>query len=230
MKVSFKPLCIALPVQAMDYTVIKAVCTELSTKLTPAKIEKIVQADRFTLLIGIRTVEQSGWLRLCWNPACAHISVGDPPDGVPSIAEAFSFGEQLRYLLKGLAIIEVCQLDLNFWMYGDLIHTVIFRFMKVICTTRISSFLVFFCIKDWFLNCLGDTLTLYHKFVTSATCNISCDDGSYEEHLLSMYEVWKQRLMCWERFCMDSKCFFLSHSTVLWCWCRCEFRKSGRGW
>lgn len=94
-------------VQAMDYTVIRAVCEELSTKWTPAKIEKIVQVDRFTLLIGIRTVEQSGWLRLCWNPACSHITVGDMPGGVPSIAEAFSFGEQLRYLLKGLAIIEM---------------------------------------------------------------------------------------------------------------------------
>ncbi|KAG0581923.1 hypothetical protein M758_3G020500 [Ceratodon purpureus] len=103
----FSAVTVTAKVQAMDYTVIKAVCTELSTKWTPAKIERIVQADRFTLLISIRTVEESGWLRLCWNPACAHISVGDPPGGVPSIAEAFSFGEQLRYLLKGLAIIEV---------------------------------------------------------------------------------------------------------------------------
>jgi hypothetical protein len=109
-------LCVALAVQAMDYTVIKAVCTELSTKWTPAKIERIVQADRFTLLICIRTLEDSGWLRLCWNPACAHVSVGNAPGGVPSIAEAFSFGEQLRYLLKGLAIIEVCELELSFWM------------------------------------------------------------------------------------------------------------------
>lgn len=70
-------------------------------------MEKIVQPDRFTLLIAIRTLEESGWLRLCWNPACAHVSVGDPPGGAPSIAEAFSFGEQLRHLLKGLAIIEV---------------------------------------------------------------------------------------------------------------------------
>jgi predicted ribosome quality control (RQC) complex YloA/Tae2 family protein len=114
-------LCVAVcnPVQAMDYTVIKAVCTELSTKWTPAKIERIVQADRFTLLIAIRTVEDSGWLRLCWNPDCAHVSVGDPPGGVPSIAEAFSFGEQLRYLLKGLAIIEVCELELKIsgWLF-----------------------------------------------------------------------------------------------------------------
>lgn len=66
-----------------------------------------MQPDRFTLLIAIRTLEESGWLRLCWNPACAHVSVGDPPGGAPSIAEAFSFGEQLRHLLKGLAIIEV---------------------------------------------------------------------------------------------------------------------------
>lgn len=91
----------------MDYTVLKAVCSELSTTWTPAKMEKIVQPDRFTLLIAIRTLEESGWLRLCWNPACAHVSVGDPPGGAPSIAEAFSFGEQLRHLLKGLAIIEV---------------------------------------------------------------------------------------------------------------------------
>lgn len=103
-----------LPVQAMDYTVLKAVCSELSTTWTPAKMEKIVQPDRFTLLIAIRTLEESGWLRLCWNPACAHVSVGDPPGGAPSIAEAFSFGEQLRHLLKGLAIIEVSYFGLNF--------------------------------------------------------------------------------------------------------------------
>lgn len=101
------PLRVCAKVQAMDYTVLKAVCSELSTTWTPAKMEKIVQPDRFTLLIAIRTLEESGWLRLCWNPACAHVSVGDPPGGAPSIAEAFSFGEQLRHLLKGLAIIEV---------------------------------------------------------------------------------------------------------------------------
>ena len=168
----FKFLRVALPVQAMDYTVVKAVCIELSTKWTPAKIERIVQADRFTLLISIRTVEQSGWLRFCWNPACAHVSVGDPSGDVLSIAEAFSFGEQLRYLLKGLAIIEVCLLDLYFWMPAPewLFHSYRhFPLMRLICTAKFRH-------PSW----IGDTLTRYYKFVTSVICDTLCNGGLYE--------------------------------------------------
>ena len=95
---------------------IKAVCAELLTKWTPAKIKRIVQADRFIFLIAICMVEESSWLCLCWIPDCTYMNVRDPPSGIPSIAEAFSFGEQLRNLLKGLAIIEVCELELSFWM------------------------------------------------------------------------------------------------------------------
>ncbi|KAH9560313.1 hypothetical protein CY35_06G099100 [Sphagnum magellanicum] len=95
-------------VQAMDYTTIKAACTELSSSWVPAKIEKIVQSDRFTLGMAIRTMERSSWLKICWNPACAHISVGDTLSGNDvSVSDNFSFGEQLRYLLRGLAILEV---------------------------------------------------------------------------------------------------------------------------
>ncbi|KAH8959740.1 hypothetical protein BDL97_06G093100 [Sphagnum fallax] len=95
-------------VQAMDYTTIKAACTELSSSWVPAKIEKIVQSDRFTLGMAIRTMEHSSWLKICWNPACAHISVGDTLSGNDSsVSDNFSFGEQLRYLLRGLAILEV---------------------------------------------------------------------------------------------------------------------------
>jgi hypothetical protein len=97
-------------VQAMDYTTIKAACTELSSSWVPAKIEKIVQSDRFTLGMAIRTMERSSWLKICWNPACAHISVGDTLSGNDvSVSDNFSFGEQLRYLLRGLAILEVWQ-------------------------------------------------------------------------------------------------------------------------
>lgn len=97
-------------VQAMDYTTIKAACTELSSSWVPAKIEKIVQSDRFTLGMAIRTMERSSWLKICWNPTCAHISVGDTLSGNEvSVSDNFSFGEQLRYLLRGLAILEVWQ-------------------------------------------------------------------------------------------------------------------------
>jgi hypothetical protein len=97
-------------VQAMDYTTIKAACTELLSSWVPAKIEKIVQSDRFTLGMAIRTMEHSSWLKICWNPACAHISVGDTLSGNDSsVSDNFSFGEQLRYLLRGLAILEVWQ-------------------------------------------------------------------------------------------------------------------------
>lgn len=67
-------------VQTLDYTTLALVCRELSTVLTPARLEHIVQSDDFTLLIQLRTLEGFRWLLLSWQPESARVAlIEDPP-------------------------------------------------------------------------------------------------------------------------------------------------------
>lgn len=64
----------------------------------------MVQQDRFTLYIAIRTLNNRGWLTLCWHPQAARICMGTPP---PKGADTFTFSQQLRHQLNGLALIAI---------------------------------------------------------------------------------------------------------------------------
>jgi hypothetical protein len=45
-----------------------------------------------------------GWIDLSWHPVAARICVGDPP---PRIPDTFTFSEQLRHQLSGLALVSI---------------------------------------------------------------------------------------------------------------------------
>ena len=90
--------------QTVDYTTLMAVCEELNRDWIPARIEQIVQRDRFTMALALRTLKAKPWLTICWHPEAARIHLGDPP---PRIKDTFTFSDQLRHQLKGLALIEV---------------------------------------------------------------------------------------------------------------------------
>ncbi|GAQ80351.1 hypothetical protein KFL_000520210 [Klebsormidium nitens] len=92
--------------QPVDYTTLAASCFELETEWLPSKVERITQTDKHTVAIGLRTLEQNGWLYLCWHPVAARLCTGGAPPVSPS-ADGFSFGEQLRQTLRGLALLEV---------------------------------------------------------------------------------------------------------------------------
>jgi predicted ribosome quality control (RQC) complex YloA/Tae2 family protein len=90
--------------QPVDYTTLKAAIAELNRDWIPSKIEQIYQCDRFTIALGLRTLKAKPWLTICWHPEAARINIGDPP---PRTKDTFTFSDQLRHQLNGLALIDI---------------------------------------------------------------------------------------------------------------------------
>ncbi|GAB4532902.1 MAG: NFACT RNA binding domain-containing protein [Pleurocapsa sp.] len=90
--------------QTVDYTTVIATCTELNRHWIPSRIEQVYQSDRFTISLALRTLKARPWLTICWHPQAARIHIGDPP---PRVKDTFTFSDQLRHQLKGLALIQI---------------------------------------------------------------------------------------------------------------------------
>ncbi|AIE74731.1 MULTISPECIES: NFACT family protein [unclassified Synechocystis] len=90
--------------QSVDYTTLMAICAELQPHWLPARIEQVYQHDRHGLSLALRTLENRGWLTLAWHPQGARICLDTPP---PQEPDTFTFSDQLRHQLKGLALISL---------------------------------------------------------------------------------------------------------------------------
>jgi predicted ribosome quality control (RQC) complex YloA/Tae2 family protein len=91
-------------VQSVDFTTLTAACSELRAEWLPARLEQVYQRDRFTVSLFLRTMKQRGWIDISWHPAAARICVGDAP---PRIPDTFTFSQQLRHQLNGLALVAI---------------------------------------------------------------------------------------------------------------------------
>ena len=98
------PLSLIPPLQPVDFTTLSAIAAELRSHWLPARLEQVYQRDRFTLALALRTLEQRGWLTICWHPQAAHLCMADPPPRTP---DTFTFSQQLRHQLGNLALVEV---------------------------------------------------------------------------------------------------------------------------
>lgn len=87
--------------QPVDYTTLMASCAELNQAWIPSRLEQVYQRDRFTISLALRTLKAQHWLTICWHPEAARINIGDSP---PRIKDTFTFSDQLRHQLKGLAL------------------------------------------------------------------------------------------------------------------------------
>lgn len=87
--------------QPVDYTTLMASCNELNRDWIPSRLEQVYQRDRFTISLALRTLNAKPWLTICWHPEAARINIGSPP---PRIKDTFTFSDQLRHQLKGLAL------------------------------------------------------------------------------------------------------------------------------
>jgi predicted ribosome quality control (RQC) complex YloA/Tae2 family protein len=94
--------------QPVDLTTLTALCAELRAAWIPARLEQVYQRDRFCVALGLRTLEQRGWLNLCWHPQAAHLALGDAP---PRMPDTFTFSQQLKHLLGGLTLGAIAPLD-----------------------------------------------------------------------------------------------------------------------
>lgn len=90
--------------QPVDFTTLTALCTELRSSWLPARLEQVYQRDRYTLSLGLRTLDRRGWLTVSWHPQAAHLCIGDPPPRTP---DTFTFSQQLRHQLGNLALVAI---------------------------------------------------------------------------------------------------------------------------
>ncbi|MGF1588383.1 MAG: NFACT family protein [Pleurocapsa sp.] len=90
--------------QPVDYTTLMASRDELNREWIPSRLEQVYQSDRFTISLGLRTLKAKPWLTICWHPEAARINIGNPP---PRIKDTFTFSDQLRHQLNGLALIGI---------------------------------------------------------------------------------------------------------------------------
>ncbi|GAB4229175.1 MAG: NFACT RNA binding domain-containing protein [Elainellaceae cyanobacterium] len=90
--------------QPVDFTTFTAACAELRADWLPARLEQVYQCDRHTIAIALRTLDQRAWLTLSWHPQAARICMGEPPPRTP---DTFTFSQQLRHQLGGLALIAI---------------------------------------------------------------------------------------------------------------------------
>jgi predicted ribosome quality control (RQC) complex YloA/Tae2 family protein len=90
------------PVQPVDFTTLAALCQDLRTKSLPARLEQVVQPDRFTVCLALRSFTGRQWLTLCWHPQAARLSMTSPPPRQP---DTFTFNQQLVHQLGGLALV-----------------------------------------------------------------------------------------------------------------------------
>ncbi|MGD1858297.1 MAG: NFACT family protein [Leptolyngbyaceae cyanobacterium] len=90
--------------QPVDITTLRAVCSELAVEWLPARCEQVVQRDRNTICLGLRTFERRGWLTISWHPQAARIHIGAAP---PKGPETFTFSQQLKHQFSGLALTKI---------------------------------------------------------------------------------------------------------------------------
>jgi predicted ribosome quality control (RQC) complex YloA/Tae2 family protein len=93
-------------VQQVDLTTLRALKHELSVHWIPARLEQVYQCDRFTIKLALRTLQQRGWLTLCWHPQAARLGIGSAP---PRLPDTFTFSQQLLHQLNGLALVAIEQ-------------------------------------------------------------------------------------------------------------------------
>jgi predicted ribosome quality control (RQC) complex YloA/Tae2 family protein len=64
----------------------------------------VVQRDRTTLCIALRTLKGRDWLTLSWHPQAARLHIDAPP---PKVPDTFTFSQQLKHQLNGLALVSI---------------------------------------------------------------------------------------------------------------------------
>ena len=92
--------------QPQDTTSLRAVVTELSPLLLPARFEKAQQPQPQGLQLGFRTLEQKLWLELHWQADCPRFHAIPPP---PRQGEGSTLAQQLQHGLGGLALVQLEQ-------------------------------------------------------------------------------------------------------------------------
>ncbi len=90
--------------QPVDLTTLTAACSELRAAWLPSRLEQVYQRDRTHLYLALRTMNRRGWLLVSWHSQAARVCIAAPP---PKTPDTFTFSDQLRHQLKGLALVGI---------------------------------------------------------------------------------------------------------------------------
>ena len=96
-------------IQALDYTSIAVIVSELYGIIVPSKVENVIQDGDDSIYISIRTSSNNNyWLQLCWDTMYSRIVIGQPPAQTDSASlTSYSFGTILRTLLRDLYLTDI---------------------------------------------------------------------------------------------------------------------------
>jgi predicted ribosome quality control (RQC) complex YloA/Tae2 family protein len=90
--------------QQVDFTTLTAACQELSIDWIPSRLETVYQFDKHTVALGLRNFTGRGWLGVSWHPEASRIAMTQAP---PKIPDTFTFSQQLKAQLGGLALVAI---------------------------------------------------------------------------------------------------------------------------
>ena len=92
--------------QAMDVTTLRAVVSDLRSRMLPSRFEKAQQPDSQTLQLGFRTLKGMVWLELSWKADCPRLVQIPPP---PKQGSGSTLAQQSQHSLRQLALVEIRQ-------------------------------------------------------------------------------------------------------------------------
>ncbi|MGQ9865715.1 MAG: Rqc2 family fibronectin-binding protein [Pseudanabaenaceae cyanobacterium] len=89
--------------QPFDFTTALAVAVEVRARL-PGRVEQVLQPDRFTLVLLLRTFTGKQGLTLSWHPQAARFGWSGLP---PRRTDTFAFRQQVGHQIQGLVLVTV---------------------------------------------------------------------------------------------------------------------------
>ncbi len=87
-----------------DYSAFKSCIWDLEQRFLPSRVEGIVQYREQSLALKLRTVTDSKWLNISWNPALAFVGSRELEPRRGSASEAFTFGDAVQRNLRGMIL------------------------------------------------------------------------------------------------------------------------------
>lgn len=94
-------------IQALDYTSLTVLVSELRDIIIPSKVENVIQDGDDSIYISIRTSSNKNyWLQLCWDNMYSRVCLGQPPAQGDSLT-SYSFGTILRTSLRDLYLTDI---------------------------------------------------------------------------------------------------------------------------
>ena len=92
--------------QQIDLTTLKALVSDLRSRVVPSRFEKAQQPNNTTLQLGFRSLQGMTWLELSWQADCPRLIEIPAP---AKIGAGSTLAQQLQHGLRQLALVELHQ-------------------------------------------------------------------------------------------------------------------------